>query len=264
MFLFEEPELFIHPQLMRTLKDSLSEVSKREQWQVVISTHSPVLVQVADNPRALVIFRRHDETRKIATTQLQDDPFTNVEGVVDERTMLRAALDFHPTVCEVFFARNAVLVEGDSEVAVFQHSKEVLAAIGSGDVCKEETTVVSCAGKWTILPIARLLKAFEIPFKIIHDQDKKGLTDDELEEKPAIHPFKANAKLGELAGTGRIFIVKDTLEDILFPEEEAKPSKDKPYIAWNRVREILEQEKLNDHPVLKDMFRFAYGIAERA
>lgn len=262
VLLFEEPELFIHPQLMRTLTASLRNVSKRERWQVVMSTHSPVLVDVSENPRALVILRRDDETREIIKTQLQEDPFVEAEGDIDERMMLRAAIDFHPTVCEVFFARNAILVEGDSEVALFRHSRKVLNMMKCEDVCPEHTTVVSCAGKWTILPIARLLQAFQIPFKIIHDLDRKGLSDEQLKRKPAIHPFKANARLRELAGAHKVFVIQDTLEDILFADDETKISKDKPYNAWRRLQEIIEQNKLDDFPVLKDMFRFAYGIGK--
>ena len=101
----------------------------------------------------------------------------------------------HSYVCEVFFAKEALLVEGDSEVAIFRYSNEVLENLGIKDISVNNTTIVSCGGKWTLIPIARLLKEFKIPFKIIHDLDRKGLSDKELAEKPAIHPYKANTRI---------------------------------------------------------------------
>ena len=43
ILLFEEPELYLHPHLMIRLKNALKSISEKENWQVIISTHSPFL-----------------------------------------------------------------------------------------------------------------------------------------------------------------------------------------------------------------------------
>lgn len=260
ILLFEEPEIYMHPQLLRLLKNSLKLVAQREQWQVLISTHSPIMIEVADNPKSLIILRRENESRRIIKTQLQDDPFSDITGEINERDMLRASLDFHPTVCEVFFAKHAVLVEGDSEKAIFQYADKILKSMGHANIKHEDVTIVSCGGKWTILPIARLLNAFQIPYKVIHDMDRKGMSAEELAQKRAIDPYKANEKIKDIAGEENIFVIEDTLEDILF-EEEDKKSKDKPYTAWVKIKTILENNDLDNYEVIKNMFKFVYNLS---
>jgi hypothetical protein len=261
ILLFEEPELFVHPQLLRTLRTSLKNLAGVPGWQVVVTTHSPVMIDVADNPQSLVIMRRNEETRQNNAVQLNHDPFA-VGGVAqNERAMLRAALDFHPTVCEAFFADHAILVEGDSEVAILRYGQRVLHALTGQEHDTDGVTVVSCGGKWTIVPIARLLGQFSIPFRVIHDMDRKGLTNAQLEAAAAIHPFKANAKIAEVVEADNTFIVEDTLENILYPAADDAPTTDKPYGAWKRMNEILDGNQLPNHEALGRLFRFAFNVA---
>lgn len=258
--LFEEPEIYVHPQLLRALRQSLKEVASLPDWQVLVTTHSPIMVDVADVPQSLIIMRRNADTRAIESTQLDHDPFEDEEGVVSERQMLRAMLDFHPTVCEAFFANRALLVEGDSEMAILRFRKEALFVL-TGEQCDvENTTVISCGGKWTIIPIARLLTEFGIPCKVIHDLDRKGLSDAELEGKPPIHPFKANLRIANVVGADKVYVVDDTLEDIMFPPGEQPSDKDKPFTAWKRMSEILDRGELSGMEALANLFRFAIEV----
>ena len=41
LILFEEPELYLHPELKRKLNEILLNISKKENYQVIISTHDP-------------------------------------------------------------------------------------------------------------------------------------------------------------------------------------------------------------------------------
>ncbi len=264
ILLFEEPEIYVHPQLLRILRQSLKDLSSLPDWQVLVTTHSPVIVDVADIPQSLIIMRRNPETRAIESTQLDHDPFEIENGVVSERQMLRATLDFHPTVCEAFFADCAVLVEGDSETAVLGFAADALLALNGESCDVENTSIISCGGKWTIIPIARLLGEFGITCKVIHDRDRKGLSDDELETKPAFHPFKANSRILEVVGADNVYVVDDTLEDIMFSPGERPSDKDKPFTAWKRMREILESQELPGMDELANLFQFAFDTNDTA
>lgn len=267
LLLFEEPELFIHPHLMRRLRDALIEISKTDQWQVVATTHSPFLIDVADDPMSLVIHRRRSSDIAPSVCQLKEDPFAEDEDRIDERRALRAALDFHPTVCEVFFAKHAVLVEGDSEKAILVKQESLYRLAGIEPQSVHDVSIISCGGKWTIPPIARLLREFGISFRIIHDKDAKGLPEAELAEKPAIHPYHANEKIAEcVESADDVFVIDDTLEHILWSTDDVSESgKDKPYRAWCRVNDICrENDDLDNYSKLRDLVKFAFGPFEES
>ncbi|MHC4445901.1 MAG: TOPRIM nucleotidyl transferase/hydrolase domain-containing protein [Planctomycetota bacterium] len=126
----------------------------------------------------------------------------------------------------------------------------------------DSTTIVSCGGKWTIPAVARVLRHFGLSFRIIHDIDKKGLTEEQLACKNAIHPYKANEKIQQAVGDGdtEIFKIDDTFEHTLWPDHEEIKSGDKPYRAWCRAKEIIDGIiSVNNVPKLKEVFEFAYN-----
>lgn len=265
ILLFEEPELYLHPHVIRELKKALKKISLQDKWQVIITTHSPFMIDIADNSKSLILIKRNIDTNLPEKVQLGVDPFINHEGIFDEREALRATLDFHPTVLESFFAKRVILVEGDSEIAMFKLSKEVLESIGeyNDEIEKKiaETTFVSCSGKWTILPIARLMNEFNIPFKVIHDKDLKGRSQDEIDRLPRFHPYFANQRIEDLVGIDKIFVSNDTLEHIFWPNpaNRREIKSDKPFTAWKRVQEMIE-EGLNNYTEFKNLFKFVYDI----
>lgn len=255
IILFEEPELYMHPQMLRKLKDLLIEVSNNDNWQITCSTHSPIMIDVADDPTSLIILKKNPDTKVITKSQLDTSPFPDTEDGNMEKSALRAALDFHPSVCEVFFADRTVLVEGDTEMALLKHCPSLLEAMGIDDKKVHDTSIVSCGGKWTIPAIARLLTHFEIPYKVVHDEDRKGLTDGQLSTKKPIHPFKANAKIASIVAADKILINSDTIEDLW--DSETKSGK--PYNAIVDVEEIVRNGKLDDFPDLKTFISFCYS-----
>lgn len=251
MILYEEPELYLHPQMLRKLKSILNTISESENWQIICTTHSPVFINVADNPESLVILSRTADGG-ISVKQLAESPFENTEAGIIERDALRAALDFHPTVCEVFFANKVILVEGDTEMAIFKHCDPLLENCGVNIEKSLDCTIVSCGGKWTIPAIGRLLSGFGINFKIVHDLDRHGKSDAEIAELIAIHPFRANARIALIAAAENIFICEDTLEDLW----EGSKS-DKPYSAIKNNIELVRAGEVPQR--LMQLVKFVYS-----
>lgn len=159
----------------------------------------------------------------------------------------------------MFFAKRVVLVEGDSELALFNHTLKLHEHFDISEELFNNTTVVSCGGKWTIVPFAKLLNAFQIPFKIIHDCDKKDRNEAELATIAAIDPYRANEKIRQAANGRQIFVVNDTLEHLIWERDRSIPNKDKPIQVWRRARELLEAPDLiPTFPQLRDLFDFVY------
>ncbi|MAS36437.1 MAG: hypothetical protein CL610_20710 [Anaerolineaceae bacterium] len=262
VLLFEEPELYMHPHLMRRLKNALKSISNSDNWQVILSTHSPFLLDVASDPTSLIIMRKDEECRTNKGNQLKKDPF--LAGLeYDERSALRAALDFHPTVAEAFFAERVVLVEGDTEMAVFRHHDQLLELTGIDKRKSDLTTIVSCGGKWTIPAMARLLASFGVPFRILHDCDRKELSDEELASTRSLHPFRANKCISEAANGAAIYVVDDCFEHLLWNDISSIPASSgsgKPYNAWCRIKELCDGYKNMDHaPKLREVVQFAFN-----
>lgn len=262
VLLFEEPELFIHPHLLRRLIRALTDISKKPDWQVITSTHSPIMVDVATDPLSLVIHTREVAGGAPRVKQLECDPFES-EEVFDDRERLRAVIDFHPTVCEAFFAKHALLVEGDTEVAVLGGATPLKNLVPGAAKASQDVTVVSCDGKWTIAPIAKLLRAFGIPVRVIHDKDLKGRTIEEATASP-LDEYNANSRIAGIVDSEDLFVVDDTFEHVLWEGGAAPVSKkDKPYRAWKRVRELCsEKTDLNHAPRLKAIIEFAFRLPD--
>lgn len=261
VLLFEEPELYLHPHLMRMFKKTLLQISESTHWQVIITTHSPILIDVVDNPKSLVIINRATVAVPPQKVQLENDPFDAAE-LGGERQRLRASLDFHPSVNEVFFAKQVVLVEGDTELTLFRHRTFPYRKFEITDAQYETTTVVSCAGKWTIIPIARLLNQFGIPYRVVHDIDRKGRSQEQLDELPGFHPYNANEKIVEVVGdAARIFAVNDTLEHFIWDPAIEVLSKDKPYKAWEKINDFVTNDndtEIFDLPQLRSLYQFVF------
>lgn len=252
VILFEEPELFLHPHLMRRLKKSLLLMAEQHGWQVIISTHSPVLIEVAENPKSLLILSKDKISKKVSVCQLKVDPFDP-----DCKQSLRATLDFHPTVNEAFFADRVVLVEGDTELAILCHDNKPFQYFNISDAEYQQTSIISCGGKWTIPAIAIILNAFGIPYRIIHDMDAKGRQKEDLEQVAAIDPYSANNKIAEVATDKCVKIIEDTMEHVLWPNQTVS-SKDKPFNAWKEIKRLIEAGELVKNQNLKDIFEFAF------
>lgn len=241
IILYEEPELYIHPHLMRLLRDKLREKSTNASCQVIVSTHSPFLIDIAENPSSLKLIKDTNEGTR--TVHEIDDTIFHVDESYDEREMLRAALDFHPTVCEAFFAKRVIVVEGDTEVAILRFASELCEKFGISTELVKDTTIVSAGGKWTIPAIARILSKLNIPFKIVHDTDRKGMTEEQINQISAINAYRANAKIENIVGADRVFRVDDTFEHLLWDpiiDGNAPSDGGKPFNARKRVRAYLD------------------------
>ncbi|ENM5880331.1 ATP-dependent nuclease [Vibrio metoecus] len=258
--LYEEPELYIHPHLMRRLRDTLQTRSSMNEWQVICSTHSPFLIDLANKPDSIKLIKRGAGNTRLVS-QLPAQLFEQ-SGEYDEKVLLRAVLDFHPTVCESLFAKRVVIVEGDTEVAVFSMIDELVAKLGIAQSYHKDSTVVSAGGKWTIPAIVKVLKGLGIDYKVIHDTDAKDLTVEQLAAVANLHPYRANAKISEVAGEENVFKVKDTFEHVLWNASQDKiKSSSKPYHSWKRIRQYLNNEitlEVECEATLKEIVEFAF------
>jgi len=216
VLLIEEPELFLRPQAQRYLYRLLRQLSFGGN-QIIYSTHSPAFLNVARLDE-LVFVERLPETGTVAT---QPQPVTPDED-------FRVLTEFDAVRSELFLARAAVLVEGQTEKLVLPF---VFAALGY-DPDREAISIVECGGKPNIPLFARICRAVGVPFLVVHDSDAR----------PGRKPIAAEQALNALIAE----VADDEHRVVLEPDFEAvaglKGHSHKPERAWRRFAALPPTE----------------------
>jgi putative ATP-dependent endonuclease of the OLD family len=242
IFGVEEPELYLHPQMIRKMKDVLTELSRSPSYQVICPTHSPVFIDVADRHRDIVRFEKQAD-RVITLFQVNNDIFSGPTAS-DERSHLRMITEFDPSVNELFFSKRVVLVEGDTEMAVFQRAADLLTLFPNA-TDKRDVTFINCRGKGSMLLFMQVLNHFRIRYVVVHDVDTP--TDD------------TNTRIAALAASAAppalVVTFAPHIEGLLgYPAS----GKEKPIKALNRVNELHANNTLPADFIAK--LKAIYGV----
>lgn len=164
IFLIEEPEMYLHPQMQRSLYKSLRKIG--ETNQVIYSTHSTHFVTIPEYDEITLIKKFDGQTVKVKSTLTKTSALTE---------KLRKELD--PERNELFFAKKVLFVEGDTEkLAIPEYAKRKTLDFD----CKG-ATIVEVGGKRNLTAFADLAKSFEIPFGIAYDIDSSDFPDKSVE-----------------------------------------------------------------------------------
>ncbi len=156
-FIFEEPELYLHPQAQRALLDTLINLSNNSQ--VILCTHSSALISL-DNYKSIAIVRKDTTTNETSITQYQEEIF-----VGDEKKNFNLLSWINPDRAELFFAKKVILIEGATEKAIIPFIAKKL------NIFKFEYTLIDCGSKTSIPYYINLLNKFKIPYVAVYDKD---------------------------------------------------------------------------------------------
>ena len=223
----EEPELYMHPQMERKMRDTLNRLASHPAFQVICTTHSPVFLDMARRHKSIVRVVK-DSGRNVALYQVSQDIFTGPDAV-SEKDRLNVIARFHPTVNEVFFSRQVVLLEERTALVAFERAAELIGLFDRHPHLRRDVTVVDCNGKANIPPFQRVLNHFSIPYTVVHDEGAGNETEQ-----------ARNAAIGALLPTAlgknkRHMISPTNIESML---GYTASGKDKPYRAIKRVEEL--------------------------
>jgi hypothetical protein len=228
----EKPELYMHPQMERKMRDLLYRLASRPNFQVICTTHSPVFLDMGRSHSAIVRVVKGADGR-VSFFQVTSDLFTG-DDAQSERDQLRLITSFHPTVNEVFFARRVVLLEEQSALGAFQRCAELTGLFERHPDIRRDATLIDCVGKQNIPLFQTVLNHFQIQYTVVHDQDAGN----PAEQAP-------NSKIETLLSAGvmknsRHMISPNDLEHML--GYEAK--KHKPYEALMAVERLCQDDGL--------------------
>jgi len=162
LLLIDEPELYLHPQAVMILRESLKMLSKTG-YQVIYSTHSPFMIKSEDMEDT--VFVRKDElkgtftrpTLKSAIQQLKLDALSQIELIHD-----------FSNSSNILFSDKVILVEGTTEKRVIP---TIIEAIVEKSLGENKIALVSLQGAGSLKRTMDVLTALGLPSKGIVDLD---------------------------------------------------------------------------------------------
>jgi putative ATP-dependent endonuclease of OLD family len=162
LILFEEPELFLHPESAFRLRKSLYNLAENSPFQILCATHSPLMIDISKPHTSLVrVVKDLDETTK--TFQVGDDVFRSDD---EKKQRIQMINRFNPHVCESFYANTVIIVEGDTEAIVF---RDLIGRFFN----QFEIYVLNAGSKNNIPFFQEIFTAFNIQHCVIHDSDAR-------------------------------------------------------------------------------------------
>lgn len=230
---FEEPEIYLHPQAAKQMKETIYNLSIQANNQIICTTHSPYMIDLSKDTNQVL------NTFNLAKLELEiEDDIINSEQVIinpfnvseayqslikEEKTYIKMLLKIDDTISKIFFAKNVLIIEGDTEEIVFKES-----IIRMPEKLKKEFSynweIVRARGKATIISLIKYLKSMGINPYVMHDRDANTPKAESFNE-PIFNALKDKSHL---------FILEECIEDIL---GYTPPSIDKPYNAYKYIED---------------------------
>ncbi len=255
LVLFEEPEAFLHPPQQNCLARNLSVVSDSDDWQVICSTHSshfvsrkaskiPAIVRPQRNNGIVTVFQISHEKWQVIVDSNQAindvaDSYPKVMGAMQdydrkpEMEAIKYLLWINPERAGMFFAQNALLVEGPSETALINK------LLDEGKLSlPDEFYILDCLGKYNIHRFMNLLGALGINHSVLHDDDGNK------NEHAELNSLIENSKIDDV--TIEVKQVPQDLETML-GVPTSKASRRKPqHLLYCYENGQLEKEKIEE------------------
>ncbi|WP_051125384.1 ATP-dependent nuclease [Leptospira yanagawae] len=195
IILFEEPELYLHPEAIYTLRRQLYDLSKNSPYQIMCATHAPLMIDLSEHHSSLIRLVKNEDTEITKTYQVDFNAFDS-----EEKEKLQMINRFNPHICEAFFSDQAILVEGDTEAIIYRTLIDKF-------YLPNKYFILNTGSKSNIQFYQKILTHFGIKHVIVHDCDEREYIDKnkkkkinpmftvneniwkEIENSNSIHPF---------------------------------------------------------------------------
>jgi ABC-type transport system involved in cytochrome c biogenesis ATPase subunit len=109
LLLIDEPEVFLHPQGVRGLREALNVLSK-SGFQVVFTTHSPLMVSRDNAPDTVIVRRTRENGSEVRVPMGAAVAQAIAEAQAQSRTLFELG-----NIAEIYFAEKVILCEGKTD-----------------------------------------------------------------------------------------------------------------------------------------------------
>ncbi|MCX4834418.1 AAA family ATPase [Streptomyces sp. NBC_01016] len=159
ILLFEEPEVFLHPQAQRKLFETLAAFS--EFNDVLVTTHSSAFVQPGKLRTFVKVVKDHARRPPASRTCVVDLADMNARDQFEIIT--------HENNEAAFFANSVLLVEGPSDRTLVSHIARTLSP--QWDFDKQGAAIAVVEGKGSIERYRKFFQRFEMRVAVMADLD---------------------------------------------------------------------------------------------
>ncbi|MBI4721337.1 MAG: ATP-dependent endonuclease, partial [Chitinivibrionia bacterium] len=160
LFLFEEPELYLHPRSQRVLFDTLARIASTHQ--VVVTTHSPLFFAPGVTAGFVRVAKRDAVPKPIGELHPVNFDLDTTKAEVFRLARFENA-------DAGFFSGRVVLFEGESDDSFFRHVSKLLN--DEWDFEQKNISLVRVSGKGNIATFRQFFGAFGIDVKVVADLD---------------------------------------------------------------------------------------------
>lgn len=265
--LFEEPELFLHPKLMKQLRSLIYKVSETESpYQILCASHSPQMIDITKEKSSLVRMVKNELGTKLY--QINDEFLKESKEIKTKEELkqeMNEVLRFNPFICESFYSDEVILVEGPTEEIIL---RGFLTEVKPN----KDIFIVNCGTVNNIPFYQKIFSKFYIKYHVICDTDsaeQKGNDEYDLIifdsgiQKSIYEQFKSDKqKVGFLSGLFNVHNEtfepahkSDSIPKHLRMPDDYIYSDGKPYNANRYWKEILQpnitEKEIDEVPIIK-------------
>lgn len=219
VILFEDPELYLHPQKSRELYDCFIKLSKLGT-KIYLKTYSSSFLGLKQYKSICVIKKINNNVRIV---QAKNGIFKG-----DAIKAFNMNYWINPDRSELFFAKKVILVEGQTDKIVISFLGKLL------KVFKYDYSIIECGSKSTIPQFIMLLNLFKIPYVVVYDKDNHSWrTKEEI-----FNSKQKNKMIRSLVKENLGFCIEcenDMEEEIYDRKNERNSYKNKPFNALRHI-----------------------------
>lgn len=226
---FEEPEIYLHPNAINKMRDTIYSLAETGKNQIVCTTHSPYMIDVSKKPKQTLnsLFLKKSVVCESKIETVGSVPFNITKEFLelqeDEKNYIKMLLRIEDSIAKSFFVKNVLIVEGDTEQLVLSETINRMPLKIQSDILSE-WYILRARGKAAIIPLIKYLKAMHINIYVMHDKDKNT---------PGAVVFNEPIRQA-LNDDTRLFVLENCVEDVL---GYSAPSSDKPYKAYCYIKD---------------------------
>jgi len=175
LLLLDEPEICLHPSAIREACNVLYSLPSGGNWQVMVTTHSPVFIDFSRDNTSIVRVEK-DESGEVKGTTVFRPKKAKLSP--DDMANLKLLNLCDPYVAEFFFGGKVIIVEGDTEYTAFNYVKNKKPEV------YKDIHIIRARGKATIVSLVKILNQFGASYSVLHDSDRI-LAKDGVKKSPA-------------------------------------------------------------------------------
>lgn len=258
LILFEEPELFLYPRILKNLRELIYAVSDLDYpYQILCASHSPQMIDLSKRNSTLIRMVKNDTGTKLY--QIKDEDLQEANGTQSLEALKQAmyeVLRFNPHICESFYADEVLLVEGPTEEIIVRGILQKLNP-------SKDLFIVNCGTVTNIPFYQKVYRKFAIKSHVICDTDSEVIGVADTHGNPTFNAGIQNSIYAEhllncnnTPRIGGLLRVHDTTFEVAHAHDTVNvlfkypdnyvASHGKPYNANRYWREVLEPNFTNE------------------